>query len=250
MKIDILIAGAFPESTDYTNITDSIFRIESIFGKKGHHLNFKYHTWMAPNILNNLVPDTSHVTRLRDQLRITRSPKVYNGYDIENDKFMSTNEWKNSRKRLKGKPNNHLLHILSVSELLINVRDLPDLYIVVKWGTLLSYNFDYEKYIKLASNDTIVGFKNCDETEWYENKKRLETGNFNIIDKKLWTEYIFDDLLMFKPNVFDSQVIEHWFKHKILHPEGWGWWQALSYRKNIPHINIDGIAFKLEQVEI
>ena len=133
MKIDILIAGAFPESTDYTNITDSIFRIESIFGKKGHHLNFKYHTWMAPNILNNLVPDTSHVTRLRDQLRITRSPKVYNGYDIENDKFMSTNEWKNSRKRLKGKPNNHLLHILSVSELLINVRDLPDLYIVVKW---------------------------------------------------------------------------------------------------------------------
>ena len=260
MRIDILITGQFPDTLHREKIFDCLYRVNTIFSSiTDHVVKIRYHTWMIPDMIHKLVPDNDLVRIARDNIILTRQPKLYNAYNIKKTGFIDSAKWIQEVERLSkktGDHNNHTLPLMSACDLISTIQRPPDLYIVLQWDSVLSYNFDYTPYINLALKGTVVGFRNNTMHAWHINKRIFELGEFNeeLTDPNngSWCKNVFDNLIMFKPERLDVRVVKYRFKNRILHPRGWGWWQTLCYmgdQPSIPHLNINGVVPKINQIE-
>ena len=84
MRIDILITGQFPDTLHREKIFDCLYRANTIFSSiTDHVVKIRYHTWMIPDMIHKLVPDNDLVRIARDNIILTRQPKLYNAYNIK-----------------------------------------------------------------------------------------------------------------------------------------------------------------------
>jgi len=264
MKIDVLMTGQFPANIEWSKMIDVLYRVDKLFASlEDHTVTVRYHTWSKPVMLDKLVPRGILMTRARNQVVLTREPKVYNPYKILK-KFVDTPRWNEQVRRHGGKQpqtrssNFRAMQIMSTCDLINTITDVPDLYIRLRWDALLTYDFDYQKYIDIAANGTVVGFElqvNPDDP-WWICKERFERGSFkeepSVDSNGFWHQHLFDYMIMFKPEYFRTDIVRHWYKNELLLAAEWGWWQTLCYNgsgEHNPHLNINGIVPIIRQIE-
>lgn len=264
MRIDVLVTGQFPVNIPWQKMIDVLYRVEKIFlNMPDHDVKIRYHTWNKLEMLSKFVPQSQMMIRARDQVLLTQEPEVYNPYR-EQKKFIDTPRWTEQVKKHGGpyvegrKSNYRALQIMSTLDLINSIKEPPDLYIRTRWDSLIDYTFDFEKYIQMAAQGTVVGFQlNCNpEDPWWTIRERFEKHDHweekHLKTNGWWHQHVFDYMVMFKPEYFRTQVVNHWWKHKLLLAAEWGWWQVLCHNGDEeprPHVNVNGVVPIIRQME-
>ena len=273
LKINLLVTGKFPEDKDSTHLKESLYRFWHHFvNNSSYDCKIFYHTWNDPE-MKKLLATKYHVgiktskhpplTHAEKYTVYTPQPKAYYPY-IDVPRFNKSLAWKEQIRARNAqnvglRKNNYWyrnFQIMSTLEAIKNSEHTkPDLYIRVRWDTVLSYNFDFDKFINMCYHEQkVIGFglhpppyedNNYDLWSfWHSNTKRLEIGDYYIETSDTWTDQRVQDIvLMFRPSDFNVKVVQNWFDNKLLLAAEWGWWQVLCYNGSnppTPHVCLNG----------
>jgi len=94
----------------------------------------------------------------------------------------------------------------------------------------------------------VVGFQLNSSTwrYWWKTRERFERRDWweedQSDDNIYWNQRVFDHMIFFKPEWFNTSVVKHWWNKESLLAAEWGWWQTLCYAKSLEkHINVNGV---------
>ena len=259
MRIDILITGQFPANATSKQLSECLYRMHHHFyDHPKYDVTFRYHTWDRSSMKTLLDSSIYLLKDAADNVVYTPMPKAYNPYKSI-PRFVDTPAWseqlKKHEKVMRGidespQPGHitRALQQVSTCELIKTIDTPPDLYIRLRWDGMLSYAINFDKYIEATyKNKVVTGFliDHAPEDRHWDTRKKLETGVYHIEESKStnpkWHQRVFDGMIMFEPRLFNTSVVDHWWKTESLLAAEWGWWQILCYANdNIDHVNING----------
>lgn len=274
MNVNVLVTGTFPPTGTYKDLTDILYRIHTnLVDKSIHSVKIFYHSWKREDLGAAFVPENKYLRHARQNVFLDDMPVCeYNPY--KKTKHTQTKQWlwqleKHSKRewwRHQPQPG-HItrnLQIISTSNLIkkIKKRYPADVYIRVRWDAILSHNVDYDRLINhvVRFNEPVgcmleTEMKGSDDQrkkdKYYVTRERFEKGDFHIEkripDNRNWHDRVSDALIIFKPEWFDTKLVEHWWNKKELIAAEWAWWQVLCVPNKLRHLNIDGVAVVLRQ---
>jgi len=270
VRVKVLVTGLFPSTGNYKDLTDILYRIHTnLVERSVHDTEVYYHSWNRKEIHSVLVPDNKYIRHARKNVFLDDMPICeYNPYKAS--KHTKTKRWlvqldKHSHREFwRDIPQpGHItrnLQIISTSKLIERLKDSPsDIYIRVRWDSVLSHNVDYDRLIHHVAkfNEPVGCMLEPDEKNtvvphaFTVTRQRFEKSDFyiekRVPDNPLWDDRISDALIIFKPEWFDTKLVEHWWNKQELIAAEWAWWQVLCLPNKLKHLNINGVAVVLRQ---
>lgn len=185
-----------------------------------------FHTWTGCRSTNPY--DTLHCPEPVLDYHPVDDVKVvcdHGKFSIYKDKKITHDKTANRNKQLLG-----------YADLISKIPTDYDLYIRARWETLTSTNFNYKKYIDIATSKGPVGFM-------------IRRDRYHSIDDDLlvsqdrnddWYQFLPDALIFHKREHFNADLVHELHKERNLLPAEWGWYQIMSKPFGDIHTSVHG----------
>jgi len=145
------------------------------------------------------------------------------------------NEYK-EKKIVHNKTANRNKQLLGYADLMSKIPDDYELVIRARWETIVSTEFDYDKYKKKALEDGPVGFM-IRPNRNQEIHNEIEVSKDPSDD---WFQFLPDALIFHRKEQFNVELVHSLHEQKNLLPAEWGWYQILSKPYGDIHTSIHG----------
>lgn len=267
MRVEVLVTGLWPTNLPISQLKDCIYRLRRKLGKElrdqGHSVVYRWQTWDQFKSLNKLVGNDHFVTNPEPLVNYTPYKIDLEEIDapvyIESCRRFATNprlidpSAKNHLPALERGLRTRILQILGTVNLIESRGDAPppDMYIRVRWDSVLDWNFDFNNILrKVREENCVVGFQQNVGGRGKEDlpcrcRERFERGVYKIVQphpqNMFWYQRLFDYMIVFKPEWFDLERVKKLHEDEKLKAAEWGWWQTLCKSNEISHINYNGV---------